>query len=143
MIAGADAVAVAAVAAEVRRVLAEVTGRADLDHLSEQTPLFGGGVGLDSLSGTLLLRQIQRRYGVDVAAEDLNLDSLATLGTLVAFVAERRSVVAERGAGGGSSGGAGVVEPAEPEPQEQQGQRHGQTAEAEDDEGGEAVDIGD
>ena len=119
--ADADAAAVAAVAAEVRRVLAEVTGRADLDHLSEQTPLFGGGVGLDSLSGTLLLRQIQRRYGVDVAAEDLNLDSLATLGTLATFVAERLSVVAKRGAGGGSRGGAGVVEPAESEPPEQQG----------------------
>jgi acyl carrier protein len=46
-------------------------------------------VGLDSLTGTLLLREIQRRFGVDVAGEDLNLDSLATLGTLAAFVAER------------------------------------------------------
>ncbi len=54
-----------------------------------QTPLFGGGVGLDSLAGTLLLRQVQRRYGVDVAAEDLNLDALETLGTLAAFIAAR------------------------------------------------------
>jgi hypothetical protein len=37
----------------------------------------------------LLLREIQRRFGVDVAAEDLNLDSLATLGTLALFVAGR------------------------------------------------------
>jgi len=51
--------------------------------------LFGAPVGLDSLTGTLLLREIQRRFGVDVAGEDLNLDSLATLGTLAAFVAER------------------------------------------------------
>ena len=35
------------------------------------------------------LREIQRRFGVDVAGEDLNLDSLATLGTLAAFVAQR------------------------------------------------------
>jgi acyl carrier protein len=79
------------VAAELRLVLAEVTGRPELAELSAETPLFGGGVGLDSLAGTLLLRQVQRRYGVDVAAEDLNLDSLETLGTLAAFIVERLS----------------------------------------------------
>jgi acyl carrier protein len=46
-------------------------------------------VGLDSLTGTLLLREVRRRYGVDVAAEDLNLDALATLATLAAFIGER------------------------------------------------------
>ena len=75
---------------ELRTILAEVTGRADLLSLPAQTPLFGTGVGLDSLAGTLLLRQVQRRYGVDVAAEDLNLDSLQTLATLAAFIAARR-----------------------------------------------------
>ncbi|HEY2313314.1 MAG TPA: acyl carrier protein [Streptosporangiaceae bacterium] len=77
------------VAAELRRLLAEVTGRPELAELPAQAPLFGGGVGLDSLAGTLLLRRVQRRYGVDVAAEDLNLDSLENLGTLAAFIAER------------------------------------------------------
>jgi len=57
--------------------------------MSEQTPLFGDGVGLDSLTGTLLLREVHRRFGVDVAAEDLNLDALATLGALAAFIEER------------------------------------------------------
>ena len=42
----------------------------------------------DSLTGTLLLVEIQHRFGVDVAAEDLNLDSLATLATLATFLAE-------------------------------------------------------
>ena len=77
------------VAAELRLILAEVTGRPDLAGVPAETPLFGGGVGLDSLAGTLLLRRVQRRYGVDVAAEDLNLDSLENLATLAAFIAER------------------------------------------------------
>jgi acyl carrier protein len=51
--------------------------------------LFGGEAGLDSLAGTLLLRRVHQRYGVDVAAEDLNLNALESLGTLAAFVAER------------------------------------------------------
>ena len=42
--------------------------------VGEGTALFGAGVGLDSLTGTLLLREVYRRFGVDVAAEDLNLD---------------------------------------------------------------------
>ena len=73
----------------LRDLLAEVTGRDELRAIPPATALFGGGVGLDSLAGTLLLRRVQRRYGVDVAAEDLNLDSLETLGTLAAFIAVR------------------------------------------------------
>jgi acyl carrier protein len=79
----------AAVADALRAMLAEITGRADLLSVPGETMLFGAGIGLDSLGGTLLLRQVQRRYGVDVAAEDLNLDSLETLGTLAVFVADR------------------------------------------------------
>jgi acyl carrier protein len=74
--------------AELREILAEATGRAELADVGEQVPLFGPGVGLDSLTGTLLLREVHRRFGVDVAGEDLNLDALATLGTLAAFIEE-------------------------------------------------------
>ena len=79
----------AAVADEIRGLLASLTGRAELASIPADAPLFGDAVGLDSLTGTLLLREIHRRYGVDVAAEDLNLDALATLGTLASFVAGR------------------------------------------------------
>ncbi len=74
---------------DLRQLLVTVTGRPDLGSVAAQTRLFGAGVGLDSLAGTMLLRQVQRRYGVDVAAEDLNLDALETLGSLAAFIAER------------------------------------------------------
>lgn len=77
------------VADQLRELLAEVTGRADLLAIPAETELFAAGVGLDSLAGTLLLRRIKRRYGVDVAAEDLNLDALQTLGTLAEFIAAR------------------------------------------------------
>ena len=75
--------------AGLREILAEATGRAELADVGEQVPLFGAGVGLDSLTGTLLLRGVRRRFGVDVADEDLNLDALANLGTLAAFIEER------------------------------------------------------
>ncbi len=77
------------VTGELREMLADITGRDELRAIPPATALFGGGVGLDSLAGTLLLRQVQRRDGVDVAADDLNLDSLETLGTLAEFIAAR------------------------------------------------------
>jgi len=73
----------------LRRLLVSITGRAELAGLPLDAPLLRDGAGLDSLSGTLLLAEIRRRLGVDVAAEDLNLDCLATLRTLAEFVAAR------------------------------------------------------
>jgi acyl carrier protein len=77
------------VASELRQILAEVTGNPAVLGISAQTALFGTGVGLDSLAGTLLLRRVRYQFGVDVAGEDLNLDALATLGTLAAFIEDR------------------------------------------------------
>jgi acyl carrier protein len=71
---------------ELRQILAEVTRRPELAEAPADAPLFGTGIGLDSLSGTLLLREIAYRYSVDVAAEDINLDALASLATLAGFV---------------------------------------------------------
>ena len=79
----------AEVIAGLREILAETTGRPELARVGEQVALFGAGVGLDSLTGTLLLREVHRRFGVDVADEDLNRDALATLGTLAAFIEAR------------------------------------------------------
>jgi acyl carrier protein len=74
---------------ELRQLLTEVTGNQALLAVVPETSLFGAGVNLDSLTGTLLLRRVRQRFGVDVAGADLNLDCLATLGTLAAFIAER------------------------------------------------------
>jgi acyl carrier protein len=91
-----------------------VTGRQELAGIPPQTSLFGPGVGLDSLAGTLLLRQVRARFGVDVAAEDLNLDALATLATLAAFIEERAGGIrpggpadAEQAAGGAAPDAGG------------------------------------
>ena len=74
----------------LRGMLAALTGNDALATLGAGVPLFGPGVGLDSLTGTLLLTQVRQEYGVDVAAEDLNLDSLASLGTLATFITTAR-----------------------------------------------------
>jgi acyl carrier protein len=78
--------------AGVRRLLARVMERdpGEVASLPESTPLFGEGVALDSLSGLELLAGVQQEFGVDIAAEDLNLDSLQTIGTLVSYLSGHR-----------------------------------------------------
>lgn len=78
------------VSGPLRALLAEVSGQPELARLPGSAPLLGPGAGLGSLAGTLLLRRIKADFGVDVAAEDLNLDALATLDTLAAFIEARR-----------------------------------------------------
>jgi acyl carrier protein len=72
----------------IRKLLARILDvpRADALALADDTPLFGSGLSLDSVTGLELLTGIKSEFGVDIAAEDLNLDSLQTVGTLVDYV---------------------------------------------------------
>jgi acyl carrier protein len=70
------------VSARLEPLLAEVVD----GEFSLSTPLVGGGLGLDSLTGMRLLAAVRREFGVDVAAEDLALDCLETVGTLTLFL---------------------------------------------------------
>jgi len=79
-------------AALVRAALAAATDRdaREFAALSDDTPLLdASGIGLDSLGGARLLAAVLESTGVDVAAEDLGLDALETVGTLVAFIEDR------------------------------------------------------
>jgi S-adenosylmethionine decarboxylase len=84
---------------ELRLLLADITGRASLRHLPADLPLFRDGAGLDSLSGVHLLAAVQERYGVDVAAEDLNLDALRSLRALADFLAQHGAAGPHAGPG--------------------------------------------
>ena len=53
--------------------------------LADDTPLFGSGLSLDSLTGMELLAAIEQEVGVDIAYEDLNLDNLQTVCTLLDY----------------------------------------------------------
>ena len=78
-----------ALGAAVRRLLAETVGDPAAADLPADTPLLAGGLGLDSATVVRLLVAVRRELGVDVADEDLDLASLATVGTLADFVAAR------------------------------------------------------
>lgn len=79
----------AAILAGLRGLLVEVTGRPALRDLPPEAPLLRDGAGLDSLTGVRLLAAVRDRFGVDVAADDLGLESLASLAALARFLADR------------------------------------------------------
>ncbi len=86
---GSDGTAQDAVLSSLRHILAGITGDDRPLLAPADTPLLRDGIGLDSLGGTILLTRVQREFGVDVAAEDLNLDALASVRALAAFIAAR------------------------------------------------------
>lgn len=70
----------------VPSILARVLDDPDVLELPAATPLLSGGLGLDSVTVVRLLAAIRTETGVDVADLDLDLDALATIGTLTDFV---------------------------------------------------------
>lgn len=92
----------ASVQAGVDRLVAEALGLSadEVTALADATPMFGPPLELGSLSGTVLLNRILEQYAVDVAADDLDLTALTSLGHLRRYVAEatpRWSGSAQRG----------------------------------------------
>jgi acyl carrier protein len=71
----------------VPAILAAVLDDPAAAELPAGTPLLSGGLGLDSVTVVRLLAAIREQTGVDVADLDLDLDALATIGTLTDFVA--------------------------------------------------------
>ena len=71
----------------LRSLIAEISGQ---QGFSLDTPLFRGGLELDSLSVATLIAAVERDFGIAVAEEDLSLASLFSLRTLCQFVAARK-----------------------------------------------------
>ncbi|MGC4111140.1 MAG: phosphopantetheine-binding protein [Nocardioides sp.] len=74
-------------------IIAETLGisEAGLAAFPDGTPFFGPPLEMSSLSGALMLERIKTDLGVDIAATDLALDSLRSLGDLRRFVTESRA----------------------------------------------------
>lgn len=62
---------------------------ADID---DEAPLFGEGVGLDSLDAVELVVQIQRHYGVEIQDMEEGRQAFQTINTLAEYIeAEKKT----------------------------------------------------
>ena len=71
----------------LRQLVARVAG-CEPDDVGLDTPLFRGGLELDSLSGAALIAGIEDSFAISIADEDLDLELLYSLRTLCRFVAD-------------------------------------------------------
>jgi acyl carrier protein len=65
----------------------------DPGEIDSDAPLFGSGLGLDSIDALELALEISKRYGVQLKAEDEdNKRIFASLRALTDYVQERRTI---------------------------------------------------
>ncbi|HEY2404869.1 MAG TPA: phosphopantetheine-binding protein [Polyangiaceae bacterium] len=84
--------AIFALKSEVKRALIEeldLRGRTEAD-LDESAPLFGAGLGLDSLDALQLAMAIEERFGVKIPEGDEGKRIFASINAIVAHIVATR-----------------------------------------------------
>lgn len=79
---------------ELKELIVEALMLEDVapDEIDSEAPLFGEGLGLDSIDVLELAMALNRRYGVKTKADDQrNQEIFASVRNLAAFVAEARN----------------------------------------------------
>jgi acyl carrier protein len=86
-----------AVLAEVRRVLIELLGVArEPDEIDPDTPLFGTGLGLDSIDAVELVVAAESEFGVRIANDVMARAELRTVNTVVELILAARPADVDR-----------------------------------------------
>ena len=70
------------------RVAAILSSRLQIDPVSEDADLFTGA-GLDSLGLVELLLGLEEEFGIDISAEDLELDRFRSISAIAGFVCSK------------------------------------------------------
>ncbi|HOE67413.1 MAG TPA: phosphopantetheine-binding protein [Candidatus Hydrogenedentes bacterium] len=60
------------------------------EGIDPTAPLFGEGLGLDSIDALELIVMLHRNYGIKIADAEIGKAAFASVGALAAFVRERR-----------------------------------------------------
>jgi acyl carrier protein len=89
----ADAVALRE---EIKDLIVRTLNLEDVDvaSIDDNQPLFGAGLGLDSVDALELVVALEKRYGVKLEAHEVDRNafgSVASLATLVAQLLERQT----------------------------------------------------
>lgn len=79
------------VKAKLKQVLIDELNLEDLtpDEIDDDAPLFGEGLGLDSLDAVELVVVIQKHFGVEIKDMEEGRPALQSINTLAAFITER------------------------------------------------------
>jgi acyl carrier protein len=61
------------------------------DEIANDTPLFGEGLGLDSIDVLELVLELERSFGVQIRDEQTGMEVLRSIDTMAAFVVRERA----------------------------------------------------
>ena len=61
------------------------------DEIGDDMPLFGEGLGLDSIDALELVLELQRTFGVKVSDEQIGQRVLKSVRTIVQFIEQQRA----------------------------------------------------
>ena len=59
------------------------------EEIGDDTPLFGEGLGLDSIDALELVVAIEKEFGIRIEDQDVGVKAFQNLASLSAFVAEK------------------------------------------------------
>ena len=78
---------------ELKILIIETLRLEDLkpDSIKDEAPLFGEGLGLDSIDALELVVAIEKHYGVLIEDEEVGVEAFASIDALADFVIEKKS----------------------------------------------------
>ena len=82
-----------ALKAELKILIIETLRLEDVepDSIKDEDPLFGEGLGLDSIDALELVVAIEKHYGVLIEDEEVGVEAFASIEALAEFVIDKKS----------------------------------------------------
>lgn len=82
----------AALANELKELIIKSLKLEDVkpDEIDPDAPLFGTGLGLDSIDALELLVAVEKKYGVRIPDEDVGKEAFASVNALAAYIMKNK-----------------------------------------------------
>lgn len=78
---------------ELKRKIIEVLNLEDIspESINDSGPLFGGGLGLDSIDALELIVLLEKEYGIKLADPKKGREIFESIDTMAKFISENRT----------------------------------------------------